>query len=90
MDPEDFLFSLRKNDFIEFKKRDGSVVRGVYVRTNRSDGGIHVAEPYSLSGKHPKNGSATIQPGSFRKFHVDRLGKLHEVKHEPWPGAKHQ
>lgn len=90
MEPGDFLFSLRKNDFIEFKKRDGSMVRGIYIRTNRNDGGIHVARPYSISGEHPKNGSATIQAGSFRKFHVDRLGNLHEIKREPWPGSNRE
>ncbi len=90
MDPRDFAFSLHKDNFVEFTKRDGVTVRGYYRYTNRYDGGIHVSHPYLRDPKVPKYGSATIQPGSFRKFHVDRLGKLHEIKRDPWPGSQHE
>ena len=85
MSCEDFIFSLYKDTFVSFERRDGERVKGYYRSTNRNGGGIHVS-PSNDRQKQPKSGARTIVGGSFRKFHVDRFGKLHEVKREKWPG----
>ena len=85
MSSEDFIFSLYKDTFVSFERRDGERIKGYYRSTNRNGGGIHVS-PSNNREKQPKSGARTIVGGSFRKFHVDRFGKLHEVKREKWPG----
>ena len=88
MRPEDFRFSLYKDSFVKLTY-NGEERLGYYRQTDIADSRITVSYP-NVRGRNVSEqqrfSSSRIVPGSFRKFHVDRFGKLHEVKREKWPG----
>ena len=89
---EDFVFSLHKDSFVKLSY-DGSNKEGYYRGADIDGGRITVSYPNIRGRKvseQQRFSSSRIQPDSFRKFQVDRLGKLHEIKREPWPGSKHE
>lgn len=88
MCPSDFKFSLFKDSFVKLTY-DGEEKRGYYRQTDIANSRITVSYPNIRGRKvseQQRFRSGKISPGSFRKFHVDRFGKLHEVKREKWPG----
>lgn len=89
---EDFVFSLHKDSFVKLSY-DGSNKEGYYRGADIDGGRITVSFPNIRGRKvseQQRFSSSRIQSGSLRKFHVDRLGKLHEIKREPWPGSKRE
>ena len=87
MHPDDFMFAVHKDSFLEIQRRDGSQVCGYYRGSNRSSASMTIS-PHNL--RQPGDEVSSIGVRSltvFRKFHIDRLGNLHEIKREPWPGS---
>ena len=80
-----FKFSLYSRCWVEVKKSDGEVICGYYTGTDRSNGKILISPHYTLQ---KKDGVGTRTLLSFKKFSVNRLGSLSEVKTEPrtWRG----
>lgn len=86
----DFVFAVHKDSFLEVKRRSGEHVTGYYRGSNRSTASITVS-PHNLRQPSDEIGSIGVKSLiAFRKFHVDRLGQLHEIKREPWPGSKRE
>ena len=85
MDPADFLFSLYKDSFIRLSTKGGEAEEGYFRGSNRRVATLEISPP-NLRQTRRGMGSKTLT--EFRKFNVDPLGKLHEVKREPWPGAR--
>lgn len=86
----DFVFAVHKDSFLEIQRRDGSRVAGYYRGSNRSTASITIS-PHNLRQPSDEIGSIGVKTlFALRKFHVDRLGNLHEIKREPWPGTKHE
>lgn len=85
-----FLFSLHPDSYIEVvRKQNGQTHEGYYRSTNISVGSIELS-PHNLRAESDKIrgiGARTLL--SFRKFHIDRLGRKHEVKRETrtWHGV---
>ncbi len=86
-----FKFSLYPNDLVEVKKPDGEVIRGYYKGVHSRTAGITL-EKHDRGNLLPdKNGKPTKNPwegiGSktlsyIKKFQVDCLGRVTEVKKE--------
>lgn len=93
MHSEDFKFSLFKDSFVEIartKNGQQQAVRGYYRGPNRFTASITVSPHNSRRKESQEEGIGVRRLVLFRKFHVDRLGNLHEIKREPWPGTKHE
>lgn len=87
MHREDFLFSLFKDTYIKLATKAGEFEEGYFKSSNRRVATLELSKP-NLQDETRGMGSKTLT--SFRKFHVDRLGKLHEIKSEPWPGSNRE
>ena len=88
MHPCDFVFAIHKDSFLEIQRRDGNRVMGYYRSSNRSTASITIS-PHNLRQPGDEVGSIGVRSlTAFRKFQVDRFGKLHEVKHEKWTGRQ--
>ena len=88
----EFLFSLRRNSFIEVVKPDGEIIEGYFRGADRNTGALilNVAVIGQAQGSNNIRkgiGSRTLR--SIRKFHVDRLGRRSEVEREKrtWHGV---
>lgn len=86
-DAHDFKFSLYPLCWIEATTSKGEIIEGYYRTTDRSTGAIEISPHYSLQQKHRGIGARSLL--SFKKFSVDRLGNLSEIKGEirTWRGA---
>jgi len=82
-----FRFSLYPDAYIEVTKRDGEVVEGYYRSADRSTGALSLSAHNFREPLIRGIGAKTLR--AFRKFHVDRLGRKHEIKRETrtWHGA---
>lgn len=80
-DSYEFKFSLYPNNYL-LMERGENVLEGYYVTTDRANGTLTISPPYDKqSTSYQKSiGARTLK--SLRKFRVDRLGRLHEVKKE--------
>jgi CRISPR-associated endonuclease Csn1 len=82
----DFLFSLYGNSLVAVTRRGGEV-RGYFKGLDRSTGAIALAAPQDPREK--KRGIGARELLSFRKFSVDRLGRVAEIPRETrtWHGV---
>lgn len=83
----DFLFSLYPNSLVEVTKPNGEVIRGYFKGLDRSTGAIALAEPHNFEAVKSGIGTRTLR--SIRKFAVDRLGRISEIRRETrtWRGV---
>ena len=88
MDRADFVFSLYKDSYVEIETRDGKRITGYFRSADRSTGAINVSRHNERQPKDLVRSIGVRTLRSLRKFNVDRLGKLHEVKSEKWPGER--
>jgi CRISPR-associated endonuclease Csn1 len=83
-----FRFSLYQNSWVEIVKSDGEIVSGYFRKFDRNTVSITTSRHQSnLDIVGSRNmGIKTLV--SFRKFTVDRLGSIHEIKSElrTWRG----
>lgn len=82
----EFRFSLYPNSYVEVVKGDGEVIEGYFRSTHRGTGKI-VISPHNRRKEEKGAGARTLL--EFRKFNIDRLGRMHEVRREKrtWHGA---
>jgi len=82
-----FRFSLYQNSLIEMIKPDGEVLRGYFKGMDRSTAGIAIGSPENPRKMSRGVGSKTLV--SFRKFAIDRLGRISEIPRETrtWHGV---
>jgi len=83
----DFLWSLGSRSYVELVKQDGVEVDGYFMGLDRSTGAITVSAPHSTRVFARNIGARTLR--CFRKFHIDRLGRRHEILRETrtWRGV---
>ena len=74
-----FKFSLYMDDLVKVKKGDNEAIFGYFKGTNRCTGAITI-EAADRSKKYDGVGVKTQD--SFRKYSVDPLGDITEIKHE--------
>ncbi|MEO5335783.1 MAG: type II CRISPR RNA-guided endonuclease Cas9 [Magnetospirillum sp. WYHS-4] len=81
-----FHFSLHPDAYVKARNRTGEVFEGYYVGVDRATGGLTL-RPHDGNGKPARPGTRLL--AEFKKFHVDRFGRLHEIEKEPriWRGA---
>lgn len=77
---EEFQFSLHKNDYVRLKKKNGDVIEGYFVGTDRSTGAITLK---SHDGAEQFRGIGIQSMVQFRKFRVSYFGDLIEINGEP-------
>ena len=85
----EFRFSLYPDSYLEVVRKDGQAEEGYYRGTSRSTGAITLS-PQHCHGDDaqvPGIGARTLR--EFRKFHIDRLGRKHEIRRETrtWHGV---
>lgn len=83
----EFLFRLSSHSYVSVTKSDGEVIEGYFKGVDRNTGAIILAVlPHDLGTIRKGIGSKTLL--SFRKFHITRLGKKHEIEREvrTWRG----
>jgi CRISPR-associated endonuclease Csn1 len=82
-----FMFSIYGNSLLEVTKPDGEVVTGYFKGLNRSVAAITLAEHQNPLAVKQGIGTRTLL--RFRKFHIDRLGRISEIKQETrtWHGV---
>ncbi len=82
----DFLFSLHQNSLVEAVSAKGQVFYGYFKGYDIAGGNLGVATPENSRQLSGRPGAKTLL--SFRKFSVDRLGQVSEVKEEirTWHG----
>ncbi|MBN2752424.1 MAG: type II CRISPR RNA-guided endonuclease Cas9 [Rhodospirillaceae bacterium] len=85
----DFLFSLRKFSFVEVIKPNGEVISGYFRGADSSTGALSISLHNDVSPNATRTGIGARTLQSLRKFHVDRLGRRHEIKREArtWHGV---
>lgn len=83
----EFLWSLKPRSYVDTQKSDGTDISGYFMGMNRATGAINICAPHSTKALAEGIGARTLR--SFRKFHVDRLGQLHEIERETrtWRGV---
>jgi CRISPR-associated endonuclease Csn1 len=83
----DFLWSIYPMSLMEVTKPNGEVLTGYFRGLDRSTGAIHLSRHHSKDALIRSIGARTLL--NFRKLVVDRLGNVHEVRHEArtWRGA---
>lgn len=83
----EFLWSLNPLSFIEVTKSDGEVIEGYFRSMDRSTGALTISPQHTNQEIRKGIGGRTLK--SLRKFHVDRLGRRHEITREKrtWHGA---
>ena len=81
-----FCFSLSSFSLIEIIRSDGEIIRGYFRGLDRSKGAITLSNPEDSSRLRRGIGARLLH--SFKKFHVDRLGNINEIKRETrtWRG----
>ncbi len=82
----EFMFSLYQNSLVSVVNK-GAIITGYFKGVDRSTATIAIAEPTSQQAVRTGIGSKTLN--SFRKFTVDRLGRVSEIPLEirTWHGA---
>ena len=82
----DFQFSLHSFSLIEVTRPNGEIVIGYFRGLDRSTGAIALSAPENSSELIRGIGTKTLL--AFKKFHVDRLGNIHEIEQETrtWRG----
>lgn len=93
MHGSDFIFSLFKDTYVaveRLKVGHRELISGYYRGTNRFTASIAISTHNHRHKDGLEEGIGVRRLASFRKFHVDRLGKLHEIKSEPWPGSQRE
>lgn len=82
----DFLFSLVSLSLVEITRPDGEVIVGYFRSLDRNDAKIKISEHHDLASPQRSHGTKTLL--GFKKLHVDRLGRIHEVRREKrtWRG----
>jgi CRISPR-associated endonuclease Csn1 len=82
-----FAFSLHMNSLIEVTRGGGAPMCGYFKGLHRGTAAIAIATPLSQQDVTAGIGSKTLK--SFRKFSVDRLGRISGVPGEvrTWRGA---
>ena len=82
-----FKFSIYGNSLLEITKPDGEVISGYFKGLNRSVAAITLAEHQNPLAVKQGIGTRTLL--SFRKFNIDRLGRITEIKQETrtWHGV---
>ncbi len=85
-DEYQFLFSLHSFSLIEVTRPNGEVIQGYFRGLDRSTGAISLSKHKDSLSLVRGIGAKTLL--SFKKFNVDRLGCVHEVKLETrtWRG----
>ena len=86
MSCEDFIFSLYKDSYLRCIKPNGDEVNGYYRATDRATASVNISPNNKRHIRDIHRSIGVRSLSEFRKFHVDRFGKLHEVKREKWPG----
>lgn len=83
----EFLWSLYPMSWIRIEKPDGTFIQGYFRGLDRTTAAISVS-PHHTNTKVDK-GIGTKTLASFRKFAMDRLGNLNEIKRETrtWHGV---
>jgi len=83
----EFLWSLMPFSYAEVEKSDRTFIAGYFRGAHRTTGALNVSPPHSRDVTVDGIGTRTLL--SFRKFHVDRLGRRFEIKRETrtWHGA---
>ena len=81
-----FHFSLMSFSLVEIIRPSGEIIRGYFRGLDRSTGAITLSEHNDSLSLVRGIGARTLL--SFKKFNVDRLGCVHEVKRETrtWRG----
>lgn len=82
-----FKFSIYSNSLLEITKPDGEIICGYFKGLNRSVAAITLAEHQNPLAVKQGIGTRTLL--SFRKFNIDRLGRIAEIKQETrtWHGV---
>ncbi len=82
----EYIFPIEPMAYIEMVKSDGEVIAGYFRDVNRNDAGMRVSYHQNNLEFSSKVGSKTLN--SIKKFSVDRLGRLNEIKSEErtWRG----
>lgn len=80
-----FRYSLYAMSLIEVHKKDGEVIQGYFRGLHRTTGAINLS---SVNLSEPKDGIGARTLMEFKKFSVDRLGRVSEIKSETrtWRG----
>lgn len=83
----EFKFSLFSGSYIEMGHRSGDIFQGYFRSADRSTAQTTFSAPSEYDSKRQQR-IATKTLSSFRKFHVDRLGRRFEIVREPrlWHG----
>ena len=82
-----FLWSLYPLSWVEVTKPDGEVIEGYFRGMDRSTGAIAISPHHTKQKMERGIGVKTL--AEFRKFAIDRLGNLSEIKQETrtWHGV---
>ncbi len=82
-----FKFSIYGNSLLEVAKPNGEIIMGYFKGLNRSVAAIALAEHQNPLATKQGLGTRTLL--SFRKFNIDRLGRISEIKQETrtWHGV---
>ena len=81
------MFSIYHDAYLEITRSDGAVEAGYFRGANRYTNSITVSRHNRREHRVGGIGVKTAQ--TFRKFHIDRLGRKYEIAHETrtWHGA---
>ncbi|MGZ8995004.1 MAG: hypothetical protein ACXW3P_00675 [Rhodospirillales bacterium] len=84
----EYMWALKQLSMIEVLKPDGEVVSGYFRSMDRSTGAINISPVNTLLLQHVRRSIGVLNLRSFRKFHVDRVGRTFEVEREvrTWRG----
>lgn len=82
----EFLWSINQLSLLEVTKPDGEVIRSYFRSLDRNTGALTVSDISNSTETRKGIGTRTLLV--FKKFHVDRLGRIFEVERElrTWRG----
>lgn len=78
MNPKEFIFSLYPNDYCRLIKKDGEVIVGYYVKSNRANASITISEPNNRNSTRSGIGVQNLK--SLKKYEVDILGRVYKIR----------
>lgn len=86
-DSYEFIFGLSQLSFVEIERADGVCIEGYFRGMDREGGKIAISPHLSLQELVRAIGAKTLR--TFRKFHIDRFGRRHEIEREvrTWRGV---
>jgi CRISPR-associated endonuclease Csn1 len=83
MNPENFLFSLQKNDYVVCTSKNKEVLEGYYRSCDRDSGRIEFRMHWKVYANGEKNERVgTLNLSDFEKYSVDPLGNKARVSKE--------